>query len=210
MTYLITTFFPSEALPHFASGGQLVRLFGFFPLDQELFSFIIKVPKPYVMFDSKIFNKHQWKEGRKEGRNERGRGKWREDRKEEKGGVRFMMKRETLRTWKQGPLSSSVIRNRTSGVRVLRLLTLKKLKMSLIIHYLGWSDWHSKIGYQMKRGQVYHWSNIFCELCLRSGSLPMGCSDPLPAVWPACSCSTTMLLLLRCLVMSNSLQPHRL
>ena len=67
-----------------------------------------------------------------------------------------MMKRETLRTWKQGPLSSSVIRNRTSGVCVLRLLTLKKLKMSLIIHYLGWSDWHSKIGYQMKRGQVYH------------------------------------------------------
>ena len=83
-------------------------------------------------------------------------GKWREDRKKEKGGVRFMIKRETLRTWKQDPLSSSVIRNRPSGVCVLRLLNLEKLKMSLIIHYLGWSDWHSKTGYQMKTEQLYH------------------------------------------------------
>lgn len=75
---------------------------------------------------------------------------------EGEGRGQVLIKRETLRTWKQDPLSSSVIRNRPLGVCVLRLLNLEKLKMSLIIHYLGWSDWHSKTGYQMKTEQLYH------------------------------------------------------
>ena len=128
MPYLITTFFPSEVLPHFAIGGQLVRLFGSFPLDQELFSFIIKVPKPYVMFDSKIFNKHQWKEGRKEGRNKGEGGN---------GGRTGRRRREGLGSWlKEKPLEP--------GSKILSLPLWSEIVLRVFVSWDFWPWKNSK------------------------------------------------------------------